>query len=378
MKNNVTNNQQNNTGEQDIDIIAVLVKLWNSKSFIIKTTLIFFVLGLFIAIFSPKVYTSSCTFVPQTSKKSAGGGLSSLAALAGISLGDMSSGDALSPMVYPQILENVDFRKELMYSKIKFKDFDEPISIIDYYTNPVYAKFNLIAFLKKYTIGLPGLILNAIRPPEDKIKLTDGDKIRYYTVDEYNCTRILSETIGIQLEEKAGYLTISCKIGEPLAAAQLCQITFDLLQKYITDFKISKVQNQLDFIKKRYIETKCDYEDKQNKLAQFIDANKVISSAQARLEQERLTSEAAIANTVYTEMTKQLLQAEIQVKEDTPILTSVKPVAIPFKKSEPKTFIILLFCIFIGLALSSALVMSCYWLEEQGYSNDMIRRIIGE
>ena len=70
MDNNIQ--QQNNLDEQEIDIMAIIARLWSKRKFIIKVTCIFAVIGLFVAIFSPKVYTSSCTFVPQGSKKTAG------------------------------------------------------------------------------------------------------------------------------------------------------------------------------------------------------------------------------------------------------------------------------------------------------------------
>ena len=115
--------QHNSTEEQEIDIMELIARLWEKRKFIIKVTCIFAVIGLFVAILSPKVYTSSCTFVPQTSKKTTSG-VSSLAALAGINLNNMSGGETLSPVIYPQLLDNIDFKKELMYSKIKFAEYD--------------------------------------------------------------------------------------------------------------------------------------------------------------------------------------------------------------------------------------------------------------
>lgn len=368
--------QQNNFEEEEIDIMALVLRLWEKRKFIIKVTCVFIVLGLFVAIFSPKVYTSTCTFVPQSSKKSSGGSLSSLAALAGINLGDMSGGETLSPIMYPQILENIDFRKELMYSKIKFQEYEEPVALIDYYTNPEYAKFNLLGTIKKYTIGLPFLILNAIRGEQETQIGGEGDSMKRYSKEEFKCAGILSQCVGMTLEEKKGYITIRANMGEPLAAAQLCQVTFDLLQKYITEFKISKAKNQMNFIQGRYDETKAQYEEKQRALAQFMDANKVISTAQARTELDRLTAEYNMANTIYTEMAKQRLQADIQVKEDTPILTAVKPIVIPYEKSKPERGKIILIWSILGVVIAGSLVLGCDFLYKMGLDNKWIRFII--
>lgn len=376
------NHQQNCIEESEIDIMAIISRLWEKKKFIIKVTCVFAVIGLFVAIFSPKVYTSSCTFVPQTTKKT-NSSISSLAALAGINMGNMSSGETISPLIYPQILDNIDFKKELMYTKIKFEDYKEPISIIDYFTNPEYAEFNLLRFIKKYTIGLPGLVLSKIKSMKDSKEDILSDTLTFsnntlnkYTKEEYSCAKILNSCISMSLEEKKGYITIVANMGEAVAAAQLCQTTFDLLQKYITEFKISKAQQQQIFIKGRYDETKAQYEEKQRALAQFMDANKVISTAQARTEQDRLIAEYNMANAIYSEMAKQLLQADIQVKEDTPILTAVKPVIVPFQKSKPQKTQIIFVWVFLGCIIASGLILGVDWLKERGFEYKFLNRIV--
>lgn len=353
--------------EQEIDILAIVKRLWSKRKFILIVTGCFMVLGLIVALFSPKEYTSSVTFVPQSATKGASGGLSSLAAMAGINLGDMSSAESLSPNMYPQILDNIDFKKELMYSKVKFEEWEEPIALIDYFTNPEYKKSSVLGTVKKYTIGLPFVILNAIRGEDTtSVNVPTENGMKYYTKDEFNCAKALSDAISMTLVEKKGYITITTNMGEALAAAQLCQITFDLLGKYVTEFKIDKAKAQMEFIQSRYNETKAEYEKKQLALATFQDANRVISSAKARTELERLTSEYNMANTIYTEMAKQLLQADIQVKEDTPVLTAVKPVVVPYKKSKPQKAKILVIWTFLGAILGCGIVLGLDWLVGQG------------
>ena len=93
----------NNIEEQEIDLLELVKRLWDKRILIIKITAAFIVLGVFVAIFSPKEYSASCTIVPQVNKKNVNSSLSSLASMAGISLGNMGSGETLSPMVYSVI-----------------------------------------------------------------------------------------------------------------------------------------------------------------------------------------------------------------------------------------------------------------------------------
>ena len=104
------NNQiDNNFNEDDqIDIIALIKKVWLGRKLIIKTTILFFIIGCIVALLSPVVYTSKTTFVPQVSEdqmSSSKGGLGSLASLAGINLnqGSSTSDSYLSPLLYSKI-----------------------------------------------------------------------------------------------------------------------------------------------------------------------------------------------------------------------------------------------------------------------------------
>ena len=77
-------NLQNYLEEDQIDIIALLKKVWLGKKLIVKTTILFFIIGCIVALLSPVVYTSQTTFVPQVSDdqmSTSKGGLGSLASL---------------------------------------------------------------------------------------------------------------------------------------------------------------------------------------------------------------------------------------------------------------------------------------------------------
>lgn len=120
----------------EIDITEILKKLWVKRSFIIKLTAIFLLIGLFIALFSPVQYTSTCTVVPQSGNKSGGGGLGGVAAIMGVNLGTaMMTEGTLSPVMYPEIIKSVPFTREIMKTEVIVEKSDgQPITLYDYYT----------------------------------------------------------------------------------------------------------------------------------------------------------------------------------------------------------------------------------------------------
>jgi capsular polysaccharide biosynthesis protein len=357
----MTDQNQKNTSvsqveEDEIDFIAIAKTFWKGRKKILKTTLIFMALGLFVAIFSEKEYTASTTFVPQTSEgKKIGGGLSGLAAIAGINLGSIggNTGTGISPLIYPNLINNVSFQKELLQTSITIKGIDDSTSFERYYTE-IYNP-SLLGYIKKYTIGLPGLIIKTIKGNSDDVNLrrVDGaaekSEIIAISMSEKKLFEILDGCINIDINEDDGYVYLTATMPEALPSAQLAINAQKLLEKYIINFKIQKSNEQLKFIEERYIEKEQEFKRVQKKLAKFRDQNQGFNSAMAQTSIEVLQSEYDLAYNVFTELAKQLEKQKIQVKENTPVFTIIDPVYVPVEKSKPKRFSILIIWSFIGI-----------------------------
>lgn len=349
------NSQNKHTESDEIDLIELAKTLWGGRKTVLKYILIGVVFGLLFAIFSPKEYTASSTMVPQTGGQGNKlGGLSSLAAMAGVNLGGASSAESLSPMIYPQIIQSIPFQLELMNSNFICPDVEQPISLYDYYTE--YQKPSVLETVKKYTLGLPGVILGALSGKTEENTITENSQLISLTEDQDQVRKSISEKISIDINDKDGYVTLSARFSDPKLAAQVAKRTQEMLQDYITKYKIEKAADQLAFVEARYAEKKAEFEEAQHKLAVFRDRNKNVSSALARTEEEQLLSQYNLAYSVYSELAKQVEQAQIQVKEDTPILTVIEPVRIPIEKSKPNRPLILIIWIFLGGIIGVGLV----------------------
>lgn len=367
--------------EQEIDLVELIQKMWINRWLIIKVTSIFVVLGVLVALFSAKVFTASCDIVPDMGKSN-NSKMSSLAALAGVNLGEDTDVTNLSPLVYQNIMNGTSFRKELMQTKIDFEEVDKPVSFFEYYTSEEYNKPSAFGYIKKYTIGLPIVILNAIRgeqpePDYSAIGNNEGPTVETLNKEEYDALKILEQCVLLTLDNKNGYVTITTNMPEAVASAQLAQATVVLLQKYITEFKIAKVQSNLDFIQSRYNEAKKNFEDIQVRRAAFRDANTNTNKYSARVEAEKLDAEYTLAMNLYSELATQLEQAKIEVKKDTPILTVVRPVTIPYMRSKPQRAKILLAFTFLGVMAGAGLVLGLPMLANIT-GNDRIKRFVNE
>lgn len=355
--------------EEEVDIMAILKKFWDKRKFILKVTAVFFVLGLFIALFSPKEFTVSSVFVPQTGKStSSSSRLSGLAAMAGISL-DMGGSDAtLSPMVYPHLLKNVDFQKELMQTKIHFEGIAEPVSLYDYFTDKKYQKTNVLGAIKKYTIGLPGVIAGAGRNDDEKqVKgaASGLEDLNSLSMKESRVAATLGSRISLSVDQKQGYLTLTTTMDEAVAATELNNSVYALLKKYVSSYKTAKSQSDLEFVESQCEEAKADYEQKQRTYAYYIDSHKGYATASAAVESERLAADLELSRQLYNELAKNVMTSKIKVKEETVTFSDLTPASVPVKKTKPKRMSIVLIWTFLGICAGCGWIFLKDWWKGQ-------------
>jgi len=342
----MNNNPEHSNNNDEIDLIELAKTLWAGRRTIIKTILIFGCIGLFIAIFTPKEYTAKTIMVPQTSGTKVGGSLGGLAAMAGINLGGGAGGEVIPPSLYPKIVNSIPFKLELLQTELTFEGIDHDLTYQDYYEN--YHKIGLLGGIKKYTLGLPGLLIEAVKGEELNKELIAKDGLLRISKKQYRLFKQLNDQISLNFNDKDGYIDLSVKMPEATAAAQLTKKAQVLLQDAVTKFKIEKAEDQLQFIEDRFLEVEKDFKEKQAALAYFQDKNLNLITSRSQSRLSKFQVEYNLAFGVYSELAKQVETQKIQVKEDTPLFTVIQPVSVPVLKSKPKKLLILIIWTFLG------------------------------
>ena len=356
--------------ELEAEIMSLVSKVWGKRKFIVIATCCFFVLGILVALAMPRKYTAIRVFITQSNTSGRAGGLSSLASLAGINLGDELQDGPMSPLVYPYILSNVEFQKDLMMTPVNFKGIEEAVPLFDYYTDPKYDKHPFLSKIGKYTIRLPFTILSKIRGDEEHEddSLSEGNTtgvhIASMTRKEVEVAKKLKDRVSLVIDKKDGYITISSTMPEPLAAAQLNEALFSLLRKYVSEFKVNKSQLYLDYIQMEHDQAKLEYQNLQDQYAKFRDANRGMKTAVAEVEAERLASEVALAQQLYTSLANNLLAAKVKVKEENVVFTDISPVTVPDKPVNPKKKTVLTWT-FLGFLFACVWAVIEEWTKKQ-------------
>jgi uncharacterized protein involved in exopolysaccharide biosynthesis len=273
------------------------------------------------------------------------GGLGSLAGLAGINL-DMGRNGALTPELYPEIAQSTSFLLKVIMEPVYFEKNDTTVSSFIYF-DKVYTP-GYIDNLLNYTVGLPSKVRSWFREKPIISSNEPNKNIIRLTSEEDRTIEKLLKRITISVDNKSGILTIKTEMPDAYASAQLAENVVNLLTNEIINYKISKAQQNLEFIQERFDESKKRFELTQKELALFTDRNQNFRTSVAQTEMQRLQNDYNIAFEVYKGLATQLEQAKIKVKEDTPIFTILDAPQVPLFKSKPKKVIILITSIFFG------------------------------
>ncbi len=350
--------------EEGLDIMAIVRDLWQGRKTIIICTAIFIVLGLVSAITMKRTYTVTSVMVPQMGSNSKSG-LGGLAALAGIDLSSSTNGE-ISPLAYPQIVSSVPFCLQLIHTPLHFEKCDTLISLYDY-AEAGYEKPSVMDIVKKYTIGLPGVIMSALRGEQEEVVYDggsdsdDGPKPLVLSTEEDKMIRGFDKIVSLAVDKKEGFITLTVNGREPIQTAELAIKAQQLLQDEVTRFYVEKSQGELEYIQARYDEIKQENDRNQGYLATVTDRTQNVATTRAQIEKNRAQANYNISNAVYLELAKQLEQAKMQVKKDTPVFTVIEPVAIPMKPSNSRAKKIVIWT-FLGFVLGCGLVLlKGYW-----------------
>ena len=349
-------NSYNNLEEDSIDIIGLLKTLWTGKKLIVKTTILFFIIGCIVALLSPVVYTAQTTFVPQVSEdqmSSSKGGLGSLASLAGINLNsEVSSDSYLSPLLYSKLAESEEFSFKIINEEIVNLNGDK-LTIKEYLILE-YSSFNFnpIGLIKKYTTGL--FIYDETKKNSDDV----FKGFNFLSEEDFDLVTSFKENFTISLNEKEGYIMVVATDKSAFISTQLVEKITKNLQSKIIELRTNKIKERLAYSKEQYEIKQGEFDLLQKKLAEFKDSNKNISTARFMSELQKLESEYQLQQNILINLASEYNNNKIKLNKDTPIFSVIDEVSVPNERSKPKRSLIALIYLFLGVVVSAVYLLA--------------------
>ena len=316
---------------EEIDLVEIVAKLWQRRKVIMLIVLFFLVGGLAVSFLLPRKYTAWCTLGLEAEDRTTRISVEGVSLFQGMTMGDARNLKIVSPALYPDILFSVPFQKELIYSPLFVNEAGDTINFYN------------------YLIALP-------RALPTTYSATDSG-VERLTPEEGKCLGYLKKAISIKVNHKNGNLKMLVDMPDPQMAASLAHRMQEMLQEYITKFRIAKAQNALDFIEGRYQEVKNELERKQQALIAFREKHKHQNTIQLETEEKILNNDYELFFALYSDIVRQREKAKIQVKEDMPVLTVIEPVVVPTLPSKPSRMLIMIVSFLAGLFAGCAWVL---------------------
>lgn len=336
---------QGNHPEQEIDLIELAKTLWAKRRFLLKCCGVAVVVGLVVAFSLPKEYVTTVKLAPEISDPSKKmGNLGGLAAMAGVDLGSAAGSDAISPELYPDVVQSIPFLLELFPVQVKDKKGELSVPLYDYMFD--HQRSAWWGYVTSAPFKLLGFVMGLFVDEEGEPGELSSFQL---TQDQTDVIKDLQKRITASVDKKTYVITLSVRMQDPLISAALTNVVMEKLQGYITGYRTQKAKQDLEFTQKVFGEAKATYYKAQQAYAAFEDANKNIISASYRTEQERLRNEMTLTFNVYNTLAQKLEQDKLRVQEQTPVYTIIEPASVPLKAASPKKPLILIGFVFLAL-----------------------------
>ncbi len=329
-----------------IDLMAIAQLLWQKRRSIIKVCGIVLVVTTVYVFSLPRSYKAQVQLAPESSTPNAAGGLSSMASLVGINLGNMSS-DAIYPIIYPDVVQSYHFLVEMFSVHVTTADGEVQATLKDYLVNHQKTTWwgAMLKPLKDFMASLRST------PAGPK----GGDDVNPFWLsksDDEIC-KMISNSMTCSVDKKTEVITLTFMAQDPLVAALVTDSLRENLQKHITRYRTSKACNDLQYAQRMKDEAEKKYEEAQRTYADYCDSHRS-SMLQAYItQQETLENAMQLAFTEYSQWVQQVQILKAKVQEHTPAFTVLQCATVPLKPSAPKRLLTMLGSVIFAFFVSS-------------------------
>ena len=336
MEENKIQNSENN----GIDYKRVLQEILKRKRLFYKTLPIAFVLSCIYIFSLPRYYNTETTLAPETENPMSGGAIGSIASTFGLDLGEMQTSDAITPLLYPDLMEDNGFVTNMFNIRVTTKDGKTEANYHDY-----LKKHQKYPWWTKAIGSIKSLFSKKAEPSKKEFDPYN------LTKPEDDIAKAIANRVKFKTDKKTGVITITVKDQDPLVCKTVADSVKFQLQDFITEYRTNKARTDYEYYKQLAQQAKNDYERSRQRYAAFSDANTNIALRSIQLKVDEMENDMQLKFSTYSTINNQLQAAKAKVQERTPVFTTLKGAAVPIKPAGPKrlSFVItMLFITFFG------------------------------
>lgn len=311
------------------------------------------VLGIVVALTTPKTYQSTVMLAPEESGAGFSGSISSLASMVGMNMKLGQTGDALYPEIYPDLVSSIDFTIGLFPVQVATKDGSVHT---DYYT---YLTRHERTALTDYPRNALAAVMRAMRPKEPTPAKGRNDAAAgpiWLTRDQAEVAKAVTSLINCAVDKKTNVITLTAQAQDPLVAATMADSVRQHLQVAITDYRTKKARTDLLYMQQLFAAAKADYDKSRQAYAAYADANQDVNLQAYKLKEEDMENDMQLKYNIYQQVVEQLQLAKAKVQERTPAFTVMQSAAVPTKPNSRGRAATVLIWIALGFVARTAVL----------------------
>lgn len=338
--------------EMEIDLMEYARKLWDARKLLLKVGGIAIIIGIIIAFSIPKEYTVNVVLSPEATKTGRSSTLSSMASMLGFGNVNGNDANALNLTMAGEIVASTPFILDLFDTQVQTIDAKMDTTLVAYFETESKPWWNKV-------MALPGMAIGGIRS-----LFIDNDEMEEKPLDPFRLTRKemiqvgrIRRAITAEVDKKTMITQVSVTTQDPLVTAALADTVINQLQQYITQYKVSKANEDCKYWEQLFEERQEDYYEAQEKYAKYADTNQGVVLQSVKIEQERLQNEVNIAFQMFTQVATQLQMARAKVQEEKPVFAVLEPATVPLLPSGTSRKMILLGIVFLAIVGTSAWIL---------------------
>lgn len=340
-----------------VDWRKVFKAIWERKKLYFTITPAIMILACLYIICIPRTYSTNTEIIPETQSdlNSSAGTLGSLASSFGFDMSNLESSDAITPMLYPDLLNDNGFIVNLFNIKVKTQDGKIKT---DYYT---YIKKHQKTTWWNKVIGV---IMSKFSKKEPSIE----KKLNPYDLTKKtdDIVKKIRESLSIKVDKKTGSITISVTDQDPLVCKIIADSTRTRLEEFITNYRTKKAKNDYAYYKKLTEDAHADYQKIRRLYGSFSDANEEVILQSVKSKQEDIENEMQLKYNAYTTLSTQMEAARAKVLAKTPAFTLIQGAAVPIKPESPKRMMFVLIWAFIAFTGTTIYILRDIILPKEG------------
>lgn len=332
--------------QMDLISFVKIVKKYK-KIFCIALSIVFIISAVYIYSV-PRYYTTETSLAPEEESNSfSGGQLNSIASSFGIDLNNMNSTDAITPLLYPSLMDDDKFVVDLF--KIKIRTIDNTI-VTDYYS--YLTKYKKSSWISKCLKGITSFLKSSYTTN----KAYDAAKTPYcLSKKDAEIVTEIKKDIRISVDKATGVITVFATAQDPLICQILADSVTQNLKTFIINYRTAKAKEDVEHYKRLMDESLDIYRKARNQYAYYADANNDVMLESVKSKLEELENDMQLKYNQYTSYNTQYQIAVAKLREKTPVFTKLQGASVPQKPAGPKRILTiigaLLFTFFIILAI---------------------------